>query len=377
MSRLLTGGLEHVPVPRGDVRTPCGAADVPAQSVIVSQEAQEEKAEEDVYEYDCPRAVARPPPTRRTLSDTSGPSTAFGALGVDSLETSKFPAPSRMWPRPVIVRCLPPLSVCPRCVSRSVCSRWWSRTPPETSPATSQLWPKATTCKPGIFRSVAGPPSPSPLLLLPLPLPLPLGLLSACCRSRKSGPQWGDRVPDVSGLLHPGYPESSDDRPEQPGDCQEYPERVCLRSIRDAYRHIVDRLAPLPEHSPCYHVSICPPNSVGATHYRTSVRRVCRPVAAVHTASLHCVHVISGLFNLLSNQFNCEMAFRCCAFRFGLIGSLWAVRVQRRFIPMCPERSTDVTRCLLRHRGALKLIGPDRCLWTSVLCVCVCDGCVN
>lgn len=46
--------------------------------------------EEGIYEYDCPRAVAPPPPTRRTLSDISGPSTAFGALSIDSLETSMF-----------------------------------------------------------------------------------------------------------------------------------------------------------------------------------------------------------------------------------------------------------------------------------------------
>lgn len=79
-----------------DVWNPCGATDVPAQSAIVSPEAQEEDAEEDVYEYDCPRAVAPPPPTRRTLSDISGPSTAFGALSIDSLDTGTFPTPSHI-----------------------------------------------------------------------------------------------------------------------------------------------------------------------------------------------------------------------------------------------------------------------------------------
>eukprot|EP00066_Takifugu_rubripes_P020285 XP_011609551.1 PREDICTED: E3 ubiquitin-protein ligase CBL-like [Takifugu rubripes] len=71
---------------------PSSELDVPAQSAIVSPEAQEENAEEDVYEYDCPRAVAPPPPTRRTLSDISGPSTAFGALSIDSLDTGLFVA---------------------------------------------------------------------------------------------------------------------------------------------------------------------------------------------------------------------------------------------------------------------------------------------
>lgn len=50
--------------------------------------------EEGIYEYDCPRAAAPPPPTRRTLSDISGPSAAFGALSIDSLETGMFPTPS-------------------------------------------------------------------------------------------------------------------------------------------------------------------------------------------------------------------------------------------------------------------------------------------
>lgn len=78
----------------GDARNPCGATDVPAQSVPASHEAQEENAEEDIYEYDCPRAAAPPPPTRRTLSDISGPSAAFGALSIDSLEAGMSPTPS-------------------------------------------------------------------------------------------------------------------------------------------------------------------------------------------------------------------------------------------------------------------------------------------
>lgn len=53
-----------------------------------------------------------------------------------------------------------------------------------------------------------------------------------------------------------------------------------------------------------------------------SYERVCRPVAAVHTAltALRSRHIRS--FNLLSNQFNCEMALRCTSyFPFGLIGT--------------------------------------------------------
>lgn len=53
--------------------------------------------DEDVYQYDCPRAAAPPPPTRRTLSDIGGPSAAFGTLSIESLETSK-PAPSHRNP---------------------------------------------------------------------------------------------------------------------------------------------------------------------------------------------------------------------------------------------------------------------------------------
>lgn len=80
--------VKHLPLLRDDVRNDSGAADVPAPSVMVPQENQDEDVDEDIYEYDCPRAAAPPPPTRRILSDISGPSAAFGALSIDSLETS-------------------------------------------------------------------------------------------------------------------------------------------------------------------------------------------------------------------------------------------------------------------------------------------------
>lgn len=50
-------------------------------------------------------------------------------------------------------------------------------------------------------------------------------------------------MPDVPGLLHPGHPESPDDRSEQPGDGQEHPARVRLHPLHGTYRHIV---APVP-----------------------------------------------------------------------------------------------------------------------------------
>lgn len=59
------------------------------QSAVVSQD--EENSEEGVYEYDCPRPVAPPAPTRRNLSDISSPSAAFSTLSIDSaVEASKY-----------------------------------------------------------------------------------------------------------------------------------------------------------------------------------------------------------------------------------------------------------------------------------------------
>lgn len=71
-----------------EVASNCAAADGPAPTAPVPQDDQDENAHEDIYEYDSPRAAAPPPPTRRTLSDISGPAAAFGALSIESLETS-------------------------------------------------------------------------------------------------------------------------------------------------------------------------------------------------------------------------------------------------------------------------------------------------
>ncbi|XP_069565848.1 E3 ubiquitin-protein ligase CBL-like [Brachyistius frenatus] len=62
----------------------------PQHAAVVPVDQKEDVCEEDVYEYDCPRPVA---PTRRTLSDISGPSAAFGPLSVDgAVEASMFAA---------------------------------------------------------------------------------------------------------------------------------------------------------------------------------------------------------------------------------------------------------------------------------------------
>ncbi|XP_029924687.1 E3 ubiquitin-protein ligase CBL-like [Myripristis murdjan] len=60
------------------------------QSAVVSQDQNEL---EDVYEYNYPRPVVPPAPTRRTLSDISGTSAAFSSLSMDDpIEASMFAA---------------------------------------------------------------------------------------------------------------------------------------------------------------------------------------------------------------------------------------------------------------------------------------------
>ncbi|CAJ1063339.1 E3 ubiquitin-protein ligase CBL-like [Xyrichtys novacula] len=67
--------------------------DPPQPSAPVSQDKPEESSEEDVYEYDFPRPVVPPAPTRRTMSEISGPSAAFSTLSLDSPgEASMFAA---------------------------------------------------------------------------------------------------------------------------------------------------------------------------------------------------------------------------------------------------------------------------------------------
>lgn len=69
----------------------CDLSDLPQQSAVVSQDKKEETVEEDIYEYDCPRPVVPPAPTRRTLSDISGPSAAFSTLSIDgAVEASTY-----------------------------------------------------------------------------------------------------------------------------------------------------------------------------------------------------------------------------------------------------------------------------------------------
>ncbi|XP_044227294.1 E3 ubiquitin-protein ligase CBL-like isoform X1 [Thunnus albacares] len=67
--------------------------DHPQHSAAVSQDKPQEASLEDVYEYDCPRPVVPPAPTRRTLAEIGGPSTAFSSLSIDSaVEASMFAA---------------------------------------------------------------------------------------------------------------------------------------------------------------------------------------------------------------------------------------------------------------------------------------------
>ncbi|KAM7397532.1 hypothetical protein PAMA_005706 [Pampus argenteus] len=57
----------------------------------VSQEKLDDDSLEEIY--DCPRPVVPPTPTRRTLSEISGPSAAFSTLSIDSaVEASMFAA---------------------------------------------------------------------------------------------------------------------------------------------------------------------------------------------------------------------------------------------------------------------------------------------
>ncbi|KAM7373935.1 hypothetical protein PAMP_006619 [Pampus punctatissimus] len=65
--------------------------DHPQHSATVSQEKLDDDSLEEIY--DCPRPVVPPTPTRRTLSEISGPSAAFSTLSIDSaVEASMFAA---------------------------------------------------------------------------------------------------------------------------------------------------------------------------------------------------------------------------------------------------------------------------------------------
>ncbi|KAM4726136.1 E3 ubiquitin-protein ligase CBL-like [Anableps anableps] len=68
---------------------------------VVSQEKKEDGGAEDVYEFDRPRPVVPLAPTRRILSEISGPSAAFSSLSMDtSVEAGTF-AESDRPPRPL------------------------------------------------------------------------------------------------------------------------------------------------------------------------------------------------------------------------------------------------------------------------------------
>ncbi|KAF3840657.1 hypothetical protein F7725_006519 [Dissostichus mawsoni] len=58
----------------------------PPLPAVVPQEKKEDSAEEEIYEYDCPRPIIPPAPTRRTLSD-------IGELPSTSSSSSSSPTP--------------------------------------------------------------------------------------------------------------------------------------------------------------------------------------------------------------------------------------------------------------------------------------------
>ncbi|CAK6971391.1 E3 ubiquitin-protein ligase CBL-like isoform X1 [Scomber scombrus] len=62
-------------------------------SSAASQDKLDDTSLEDVYEYDCPRSILPPAPTRRAISEIAGPSSAFSTLSIDvAVEASMFAA---------------------------------------------------------------------------------------------------------------------------------------------------------------------------------------------------------------------------------------------------------------------------------------------
>uniref|UniRef100_A0A3B4Y5Y5 E3 ubiquitin-protein ligase CBL n=1 Tax=Seriola lalandi dorsalis TaxID=1841481 RepID=A0A3B4Y5Y5_SERLL len=76
-------------------------SDLPQRSAVDSQDNNEESGVEDVYEYDCPRPIVPPAPTRRTLSDVSGPSAAFSSLSLDGTFAPVIDPPVSRPPKPL------------------------------------------------------------------------------------------------------------------------------------------------------------------------------------------------------------------------------------------------------------------------------------
>ncbi|XP_037323564.2 E3 ubiquitin-protein ligase CBL-like [Pungitius pungitius] len=65
----------------------------PQHPAALPRDKKEEAIEEDIYEYDCPRPILPPAPTRRTMSDMGGPSAAFSSLNIDAaVEAGMFAA---------------------------------------------------------------------------------------------------------------------------------------------------------------------------------------------------------------------------------------------------------------------------------------------
>ncbi|XP_015251211.1 PREDICTED: E3 ubiquitin-protein ligase CBL-like [Cyprinodon variegatus] len=92
-----------------NIQSQAGSADtaqtseleLPQPPVVVSQDKKEEPSVEEIYEFDRPRPVVPPAPTRRNLSEISCPSGAFNSLSMDaSVEAGTF-AESDRPPRPL------------------------------------------------------------------------------------------------------------------------------------------------------------------------------------------------------------------------------------------------------------------------------------
>ncbi|RVE64277.1 hypothetical protein OJAV_G00144100 [Oryzias javanicus] len=64
--------------------------DHPQLSAVAFQDKKEDTAVEDVYEYDCPRPLVPPAPTRRALSEINKTSAAFSVLSLDCTVEANF-----------------------------------------------------------------------------------------------------------------------------------------------------------------------------------------------------------------------------------------------------------------------------------------------
>ncbi|CAB1448205.1 unnamed protein product [Pleuronectes platessa] len=140
--------------------------DHPPPPAAVPQDKKEDSSEEEIYEYDCPRPVVPPAPTRRTMSDMSGPSAAFSSLSIDgAVEASMFAAavePERP-PKPLPRRANSDRR--PRPINRDYPA------PLPDLPDPSSDSPPPAAPPPAPPTPAAAPPPPPPAAASPAPLP--------------------------------------------------------------------------------------------------------------------------------------------------------------------------------------------------------------